>query len=264
MVELFEGKLIDGKYRLIRCVGEGGMGQAWLAEQITLRGLQVVLKFIKAGSRERFEREAETLASLRHPNIVFVQDYQAASPGPYIVMEYVGEGRSLEDTRLLDSLEVVDIASQIAEALFFMHLKGIIHRDLKPSNVLLERMPAVSENSLRFTRYHAKLADFGLARSLQDPGLTQPGDFLGTIYWAAPEQIRSAAQVDKRVDLYALGLLLYQMLTGREFPENYARAVAILRRARQEGDQLLYDQGRRLLYLTFRLIGSIRTSRKVP
>jgi serine/threonine protein kinase len=163
-------------------------------------------------------------------------------------LEYVGEGRSLEDTRRLDPLEAVDIASQIAEALFVMHLKGIIHRDLKPSNVLLDITPVVSENALRSTRYLAKVADFGLVRSLQHPDLTQAGDFLGTLYWAAPEQIRNAAQVDKRADLYALGLILYRMLTGLEFPKNYAAAIAILQKAREEGDQLRYDEGRRLLH----------------
>jgi serine/threonine protein kinase len=112
MVRLSPGELIDEKYRLIRRVGEGGMGQAWLAEQTTIRGLRVVLKFITAGSHERFEREAQMLASLRHPNIVFVQDYQAASPGPYIVMEFVGEGTSLDGAKPYDSLEAVDIASR--------------------------------------------------------------------------------------------------------------------------------------------------------
>lgn len=154
----------------------------------------------------RFEREAKTTSRLKHPNIVPVLDSGRLDNLAYLTMPLI-QGETLADllkrkTRL-DEVTVIDIGWQIANALDYAHSQGVIHRDVKPSNVML-----TSDD-------HAMLTDFGVAQTLDDPGLTQAGHIIGTPAYMAPEQALESQTVDGRADLYSLGVMLYRMITGR-------------------------------------------------
>ena len=211
-----------GPYKIVRHLGTGGMGAVWLAEDTRLHR-QVALKMVRpadaggAAARERLMREARAAASLNHPHIATVHDVLDHDDQVVIVLEYV-DGETLH-TRIkrgpLPPPEAVDIAIQIAKALSTAHAHGIVHRDLKPANVI------IGEGG------HAKVLDFGLARLL-DLGSTQTAaarvetagvvGFVGTPGYAAPEQMVSSG-VDERADLYALGVVLFEMICGRRpFP----------------------------------------------
>lgn len=213
-----------GPYKVVRHLGSGGMGAVWLAEDTRLHR-QVALKMVRpadaggANARERLMREARAAAALNHPHIATVHDVIEDNGQVIIVLEYV-EGETLH-ARIkrgpLPPPEAVDIAIQIAKALSTAHAHGVIHRDLKPANVI------IGEGG------HAKVLDFGLARLL-DLGTTQTAGhagetagvvgFIGTAGYAAPEQMVSSA-VDERADLYALGVVLFEMISGRRpFPSN--------------------------------------------
>jgi serine/threonine-protein kinase len=158
--------------------------------------------------RLRFEREARTAARLRHPGIVPVLDTGQADGYAYLAMPFI-EGQTLAErlTELLplglDEATAADIAWQVADALDYAHRQGIVHRDVKPSNILLT------------SGGRAMLADFGVAQALDDPALTRTGHAVGTPAYMAPEQVSGDQAVDGRADLYALGVVLYQMVTGR-------------------------------------------------
>jgi hypothetical protein len=200
-----------GDYRLIRPLGEGGMGAVWEAEQIG-SGRRVALKLLSdrlprtPDTVERFLREARTAASISHPRSTFVFGAGEEAGRPYIVMELM-PGRTLADM-LADSGRLsiagaVDATLDVIEGLQAAHAQGLIHRDVKPSNCFLDSDGRV------------KVGDFGLSKSLvADTGLTQTGAFLGTPQFAAPEQVRGG-QVDERTDLYAVGATLFCLLTGR-------------------------------------------------
>lgn len=199
-------------YTLHELLGRGGMGEVWRATQVSL-GRTVAVKLLPprhASDPEfvtRFEKEATALASLNHPHIVQIIDRGVEAEHYYFVMEYV-EGRSLRDRihqRALTWSDSLRIALQVARAIECAHDTGIIHRDLKPENILLD------------SRGQVKVADFGLAGiSGTDPHLQLTGTAvaMGTLNYMAPEQRRDARNVDGRADLYSLGVMIYEMLTG--------------------------------------------------
>jgi eukaryotic-like serine/threonine-protein kinase len=201
--------LFDGRYRILRKLGSGGMANVYLAEDEDL-GRRVAIKILNERYatdelfNERFRREAKSAAALSHPNIVSIYDRGEADGIPYIAMEVI-EGRSLKELILtrgpLPIAEAIDYAKQILGALRFAHRHGIIHRDIKPHNILLG-----NENRLKVT-------DFGIARAGASQ-MTEVGSIMGTAQYLSPEQARGAP-VTAASDLYSLGIVLYEMLTGQ-------------------------------------------------
>ncbi|MEO9175970.1 MAG: serine/threonine-protein kinase [Gaiellales bacterium] len=194
---------------MTRLLGRGGMSAVWLARDDVLdRDVAVKMLHIRrlesAEAVERFEREARTLASLTHAGIVTVIDRGDDQGRPFIVFEYV-RGRDLReriaDEGRLPLQDVLAIGEQVADALAYAHARGVIHRDVKPHNILLTQDG------------QPKLNDFGIARVLEQPGLTMDGRVLGTGDYLAPEQAAGEAP-DARADVYALGVLLYHALCG--------------------------------------------------
>jgi serine/threonine protein kinase len=215
--------LIGGRYGLRDPLGSGGMAEVFLAHDEILER-DVALKILKEryaddeGFVERFRREAQSAASLNHPNIVRIYDWGGTENGEasYIAMEYAPGGtledRILEDGPLLP-YKAVEVASQIAEALGFAHERGVIHRDIKPQNILLSALG------------DAKVADFGLARVAYSTSLSQTSLVVGTASYMSPEQAMGGP-ADPRSDLYSLGVVLYEMLTG-ELPYEGDSSVTI-------------------------------------
>jgi serine/threonine protein kinase len=198
---------------ILECLGRGGMGAVYKARQPKLDRF-VALKILTperqadAQFRERFEREARTLARLSHPNIVAVYDFGEVDGYCYLLMEFV-DGltlRQLMQSRKLTPEEALGIVPKICGALEFAHGKGVVHRDIKPENILLDRAGQV------------KIADFGIAKILQpgaqDFSLTGAKDVVGTPHYMAPEQVEQPAKVDHRADIFSLGVVFYEMLTG--------------------------------------------------
>src|SRR5213083_2128030 len=200
--------LFDGRYRIIRKLGSGGMANVYLAEDQEL-GRRVAIKILNdrhAGDEqfvERFRREAKNAASLSHPNIVSIYDRGEAEGTYYIAMEYL-DGRSLKELIVARGPApvhvAIDYARQILAAVRFAHRNGIVHRDIKPHNVLVD-----AEDRLKVT-------DFGIARSGPSQ-MTEAGSIIGTAQYLSPEQARGAP-VDQRSDLYSVGVVLYELLTG--------------------------------------------------
>ncbi|MRR10564.1 serine/threonine protein kinase, partial [bacterium] len=198
-----------GNYRIELTLSTGGMATIHRGRHAEL-GRAVVIKQLHphlsgdAGFVRRFEREAKILGALHHEHIVDIIDYFEQQGSYYIVLEYV-DGGSLRDLldrqRLLPFQIAVPVALQVAGGLGYAHRSHIIHRDIKPGNVLLSRAGT------------AKLTDFGLAHATETLGITDPGTFVGTPAYLAPEQIRGRP-ADARSDLYALGVVLYEALTG--------------------------------------------------
>ena len=218
--ELAPGQIVRGKYRIVRKLGAGGMGVVYLAEHLLLGG-QLALKFLAVElSRnpqfiKRFRQEARAAYQLRHPNIVEVVDLDQDEDGSlFIAMEFVS-GPSLrsvlqEAPRGLRVERALNIARGLGAGLAAAHARGAIHRDIKPENVLLGTMPDGSEQP--------KVLDFGIAAMAEGiTNLSRTHGLLLTPEYAAPEQWRgtAAAELDGRTDLYALGGVLYEMLTGR-------------------------------------------------
>lgn len=207
------GRLFDGRYRLLRKIGTGGMGSVHLARHVLL-GVDVAVKSLRADrssdpiQRGRFLREARIMNRIRHPNIVEVSDFGELEDGLlYLVMEYV-EGTTLHARLREGPLEVgsaLEVAEQVADALIAAHAHGVIHRDLKPENVLLAGGP----DDVR-----VKLLDFGIAALVDAPSITGTQQLVGTPGYMAPEYVRTGL-ADGRSDLYSLGVLLYEMLSCR-------------------------------------------------
>ncbi len=213
------------QFQILSLIGKGGMGAVYQVRQRELDRI-VALKILppaigqRAGFAERFTREAKALAKLNHPGIVTLYEFGQADGLYFILMEFV-DGVNLRELLAhgrISPREALAIVPQICDALQFAHDRGIIHRDIKPENILLDRLGRV------------KVADFGLAKlagdeitcdpagiSPNDPLVTEAGKLMGTPQYMAPEQIETPSAVDHRVDIYALGVVLYQMLTG-EFP----------------------------------------------
>ena len=200
--------LFDGRYRIVRKLGMGGMANVYLAEDEVL-GRRVAIKILNdrhAGDDqfvERFRREAKNAASLSHPNIVSIYDRGEAEGTYYIAMEYL-DGRSLKELIVARGPApihlAVDYARQILAALRFAHRHGIVHRDIKPHNVLVD-----GEGRLKVT-------DFGIARAGASQ-MTEAGSIIGTAQYLSPEQAKGAS-VDQTSDLYSVGVVLYELLTG--------------------------------------------------
>ena len=214
------GDVIAGKYRLERELGRGAMGTVWSAMHTTL-GQRVAIKLIagdqsrSAEARHRFGVEAKAAARLRSRHVVQVYDDGETTSGtPYIVMEYL-EGQTLEE-RLdgqhdLGLAEAVRITSHVGRALARAHAQGVVHRDLKSGNIFLAKS---EDDELGWV---AKVLDFGVAKVLTDvigPSATKTGTIVGTPLFMSPEQIRGASHVDHRADLYSLGMVFYNMVTG--------------------------------------------------
>jgi eukaryotic-like serine/threonine-protein kinase len=203
------GTILNGRYRLEARIGTGGMSSVYRALDETLErpvAIKLMNREIATDSDqlERFRREARAVAQLSHPHIVGVIDYGEDQGRPYIVLEYV-EGETLKErirrNGELDVSEAVAYAIEIARALGAAHARHIVHRDVKPQNVLIDE-----EGS-------AKVTDFGIARSLDDDGLTADGRVLGTTDYVSPEQALGH-HVTGQSDLYSLGIVLFEMLTG--------------------------------------------------
>ncbi|MBX6363199.1 MAG: protein kinase [Gemmatimonadetes bacterium] len=210
------GQVIGGRYRIERKLGEGGMGQVYLAEHVKL-GRACAIKIMRPALMRdqdaigRFAREAATAGRISHPNVAAVYDFGETEDGLiYLAMEHV-EGTPLSAVLAsrgrLPPAEAVEIAAQVAAGLNAAHELSIIHRDLKPDNVLLSYG--------RDGRPVVKVVDFGIAKAIQEPGqnLTQTGMVVGTLEYMSPEQLIGEA-LDGRSDVYSLGCVLYEMLTG--------------------------------------------------
>ncbi|MGB5295954.1 MAG: serine/threonine-protein kinase, partial [Thermoanaerobaculia bacterium] len=208
-----------GKYRIIGKLGEGGMGVVYLAEDTTLKR-QVALKVLPAELAssqerlERFQREAETLAALDHPNIVTIHSVEEAEGVHFLTMQVV-QGRMLSELIPPGGMkidQIFEIATAFAEALAAAHEKGVIHRDLKPANIMISSDGRV------------KVLDFGLAKlrsqepqpalsKLSTAPLTEEGLVMGTVPYMSPEQLEGR-ELDARSDIFSLGVILYEMTTG--------------------------------------------------
>jgi serine/threonine-protein kinase len=219
-MRLTEGEVVDGRYRILRRLGSGGMADVWCAEDTQL-GRKVALKVLHerfAQDREfveRFRREASAAAGLQHPNVVGIFDRGEVEGTYYIAMQYV-EGASMKQMieRGLDTQQALTIVRQVLEAARFAHSNGIVHRDLKPHNVLVD------------AEGRAMVADFGIARAGQSE-ITQTGSVMGTAQYLSPEQAQGL-DVTPASDIYSIGVMLYEALTGRvPFEAESAVAVAL-------------------------------------
>ncbi|MGQ0548051.1 MAG: protein kinase domain-containing protein, partial [Armatimonadota bacterium] len=209
-MRLAAGTVITGRYEVLELIAEGGMSTVYRARQLS-DGAIVALKILRdqyTADREfleRFAREAQAAETLSHPNVVRVLETGRDGQTYFIAMEYV-DGIDLKvHLRRIGRLEAVDaerIARAICEALDYAHHQGIVHRDIKPQNILL-----ASDGTV-------KVADFGIARAMAAVTITQTGTVLGSVQYMSPEQARGAG-VGRASDVYALGVVLFEMLTGR-------------------------------------------------
>jgi serine/threonine protein kinase len=209
MPEVAPNTVIDGRYRVISRLGTGGMADVFLAEDQQL-GRQVAVKLLHRRFAEdpdfveRFRREAQAAAGLQHPNVVSVYDRGSFDDTYYIAMEYL-PGRSLKqlirEEAPLDPIRAIDITLQILKAARFAHRRGVIHRDLKPHNVIIDDSG------------HAKVTDFGIARAGASD-MTETGSIMGTAQYLSPEQAQGRP-VSAGSDVYSVGVVLYELLTGR-------------------------------------------------
>jgi serine/threonine-protein kinase len=217
------GQVVNNKYRLLRHVGDGGMGSVFEARHETL-GTTVALKFLhlefskREGLVQRFIQEARASAQIQSPHVVRVSDVDQTAEGDvFIVLEYL-EGKTLQAVyeelyrsgRRLSYADALDYATQILDGVEAAHAAGIVHRDLKPDNVMLTVDPKGAPL--------LKLLDFGIAKLRAiggAPGLTRPGVLMGTPEYMAPEQTSSAGSVDARADIFSLGVMIFEMLAGQ-------------------------------------------------
>jgi len=215
-VQLSEGTIIAERFRLVHLLGQGGMGAVWRAHHIAL-DIPCAIKFMLGEAatfedvRARFEREARAAAQLKSPHVIQILDHGVCDGTPYIAMELL-EGEDLERRLLrlgrIDPRAVANITIQVARALAKAHAAGVVHRDLKPANIYLARD---GDDEV------VKVLDFGIAKRAT-PGMagnTKTGTLLGTLYYMSPEQARGLKAVDHRSDLWSLGVVVYECLTGQ-------------------------------------------------
>ncbi|MEE8577875.1 MAG: serine/threonine-protein kinase, partial [candidate division Zixibacteria bacterium] len=207
-VALIKGTMVS-HYRIVEKIGAGGMGEVYLAEDTKLKR-QVALKFmpthlaIDADFKARFVREAEAMAKLNHPNIITIHEVSEHQGRSFFAMELV-EGQSLRDMSKNMDLSIdriIELAIQICDGLGAAHEKKIIHRDIKPSNIVIDAYG------------RPKILDFGLASIEDGEHLTKTGSTLGTIHYMSPEQVEGKT-VDQRSDIFSVGIVLYELITGR-------------------------------------------------
>ena len=219
------GTIFGGRYRLLELLGQGGMATIFRALDTQL-GREVAVKLLRPqylrdpDFSSRFRQEAQNAASLSHPNVVTVYDYGEDPQGPFIVMEYVdGEDLAsiLRRNGALPPTQATRIAAAVARALAASHARGIVHRDVKPGNVLIGRDGRV------------KVVDFGIARAIAEAQMTMPGTTLGSVHYFSPEQARGEPATSES-DIFSLGIVLYEMLTGsRPWEGDSAASVALAR-----------------------------------
>ena len=219
------GQVLGGRYRLIELLGSGGMATIYRATDTGL-GRDVALKLLRPeylrdpDFSARFRQEAQSAASLSHPNVVTVYDYGEDPSGPYIVMELIdGEDLAtiLRRSGTLPPRQVARIGAGVARALAAAHARGLVHRDVKPGNVLIGKDGQV------------KVVDFGIARAISEAQVTLPGTTLGSVHYFSPEQARGEPATAAS-DIYSLGIVLYEMLVGsRPWEGDSAASVALAR-----------------------------------
>ncbi|WP_158850935.1 serine/threonine-protein kinase [Saccharothrix deserti] len=239
-----ENRVLAGRYQLVGKLGEGGMAEVHRGWDVLLRRFVAVKLFELRGDAvggSRFDNEVRTLARLSHPGLVSVYDAGTCGGTSFVVLQLV-EGRTLGDRLVhgaLSSAQVRALGHRLADTLAHVHEQGVVHRDVKPSNILLDRTDT------------AYLADFGLARSLGSTRLTKTKQIVGTAAYLAPEQVRGE-DVGPAADVYALGLVLLECLTGyREYQGNRVdAAVARLDRPPGIPRDLPADLGRLLTLMT--------------
>jgi serine/threonine-protein kinase len=226
------GDIVAGKYRIESVIGEGGMGAVFAATH-TVTEKRVALKWMRPdlvgqhGAVQRFMREAQAAGRLNHPNVVDIYDIGEHEGSPFLVMEYLqGEplGAALERS-LLSPQQVVRYLIPAMRGVSAAHARGVVHRDLKPDNIFLCKNADGSDRE-------PKVLDFGISKVTSadgalNPRLTRTGAVMGTPYYMSPEQLRDAAEIDERTDVYAFGVILYEALTGRVpfDAENYSALI---------------------------------------
>lgn len=208
-----------GNYLVTGVIGQGGMGKIYKAVHPTLKRSIILKQLLLTGKKtftERFKREARIMIDLRNENVVQVFDHFKQGSYNYIAMEFV-DGLSLEELikqkKQINPMAAILIFSEICKGLKHAHEKGVVHRDIKPANVLISKEGEV------------KLTDFGIASTDQeeDEGITKTGAVMGTPAYMSPEQLRNTKNVDKRSDIYSMGVMLYEMVTGEKpFPSNFS------------------------------------------
>ncbi|MDG3133045.1 Stk1 family PASTA domain-containing Ser/Thr kinase [Streptococcus suis] len=216
------GKIFAGRYRIVRQIGRGGMADVYLAKDLILDGEEVAVKVLRTNYQtdqiavQRFQREARAMADLDHPNIVRISDIGEEDGQQYLAMEYV-DGldlkRYIKEHAPLSNDVAVRIMGQILLAMRMAHTRGIVHRDLKPQNVILTSSGI------------AKVTDFGIAVAFAETSLTQTNSMLGSVHYLSPEQARGS-KATIQSDIYAMGVMLFEMLTGR-IPYDGDSAVTI-------------------------------------
>jgi serine/threonine protein kinase len=212
VIHVTPGEVLGDRWRVESRLGQGAMGSVFRGKDLTTQGL-VAIKILapehcrKPKVLARFEREAEKMTTLRHPNIVQLHGHGRRGALPYIVMEYL-DGMTLSEVLqheggTLPLAETIALVKQLAQGLAFLHKNGLVHRDVKPQNVIVGGEGRVT------------ILDLGVVRDQANPGLTRPGAMVGTPYYMSPEQILGAEDIDKRTDVYAVAAMTFELITGR-------------------------------------------------